>query len=306
MEIVSVAFSLVTLAFIMVLGIVSRVFKVFSSSDAKVLSNFVYSFALPSLFLMKISSLDLTQVDWMVFFYIFLPLLALGLFLLMLHLFKIINKETFVLFSLSIVFGSYAFFGVPFFLSLYDDSFSQMVVLIAGLLSMYGISGGLFLFEYATHRGNIFSSIQRVFLSPLMLSLLGGVVLSLLNVGLGIFENGLKLLGSAASPAAIFMLGIFIYDNFSLKMIRKIFGAVLFRTLAVPLAVFLFLFFFDHGHGFEMKQMIFLHSGIPAAISIAVMAQKYNYRPSEITAFVVLSSIASFPLLAGLFLFRLL
>jgi predicted permease len=306
MVLMSLVVSLTVLGLIMVLGIASRAWNFFSSTDAKVLGSFVYYFSLPALFLTKISGLDLSQVDWMLFFYVFLPQAAVFFALLVLHSLGILKKGLFILLGLSVVFGSYAFFGVPFFFALYGEPFSQVVVLTAGLLSIYGISASISLFEYAKHGGDLWASLRRIVVSPLMLSLLGGLVCSLLNIRLGVMQQGLELLALAASPVSIFMLGMFVYDNFSLRMIRKVLGVVIFRALALPLATFLFLLFLDPVHSFEVKQLIFLHSGIPVAVSVAVMAQKYEYRAAEITAFVVVSSLLSFPLLAGLFLWRLL
>ena len=92
---------------------------------------------------------------------------------------------------------------------------------------------------------------------------------------------------------SIFALGIFIYDNFSMKAVRKSSLYSIFRVLALPLTTYLvILFCLDINP--ELQRFLILQSGIPAAISLAVFAERYNYKLAEVTGIVIITSILSF------------
>ena len=83
-----------------------------------------------------------------------------------------------------------------------------------------------------------------------------------------------------------------------MPVVRKAFTYSLFRTLALPVATYLVIVFFIDLN-LELQKFVFLQSGIPAAISLAVFAERYEYKLAEITGIVIITSILSF---VGLFL----
>lgn len=114
-------------------------------------------------------------------------------------------------------------------------------------------------------------------------------------------SNALSLLGKTAGGLAIFSLGIFIYDNFSIQAVRQAFKYSIFRSLALPLFTYLVVLVCIDVN-IELQRFLFLQSGIPAAISLAVFAERYEYKLAEITGIVIITSISSFLGLILLFL----
>ena len=104
--------SLFTILIIVLLGIFSRRYRIFKEEHAKTLSSFVYYFGLPTLFFVKISNLDLSSLEPQLVLGTLVPTALILLGLLILKIIKLIEKDTYVLLSLSISFGSYAFFGL--------------------------------------------------------------------------------------------------------------------------------------------------------------------------------------------------
>ena len=290
--------SLFVILIVALLGMLSRKTGIFSREHIKVISSFVYYFALPALFFVSLSNTDLSSIDSEVAVGSLLPIAIVLFILLLLKLMNVIQKDNFILLSLSICFGSYAFFGVAFFETLYGGKWLPLTILMASILGFMGIICSLILFEYANKKdkgGRFFLKIIR---NPLVISLILGVSCSLLNIRLEILSDALSLLGKTAGGLAIFSLGIFIYDNFSLSVVRKAFTYSLFRTLALPIATYLVVVFFIDLN-LELQKFVFLQSGIPAAISLAVFAERYEYKLAEITGIVIITSILSF---VGLFL----
>ena len=142
--------SLFTILIIVALGISSRKTKLFSKEHVKTLSSFVYYYGLPALFFTQISALDLASLDLHLITISVLPVLATILLLYTTKSIGLLSKETFTLYSLSVAFGSHAFFGIAFFETLYDGKWLSQAVVTASALGLIGIPLSIGLFEYAT------------------------------------------------------------------------------------------------------------------------------------------------------------
>ena len=285
--------SLFTILIIVVLGIISRKSKIFSREHVKTLSSFVYYFGLPALFYVKLSTTNILTLDATIILGSILPILLIALVLYLLKITQRINKEEFILFGLSISFGSNAFFGIAFFETLYDGKWLSNAIVAASAFGIVGIPLSLTLFEYATRKGKGFGFIFKAFRNPLIIAIFLGISSSLLGFHLDALNNALDLIGKTSSGIAIFALGIFLYDNFSVEAAKKALTYSLFRVFSLPLATWLLLVFIMRGSA-DLNQFLFLQSGIPAAISLVVFAERYEYKLAEVTGIVILTSAFSF------------
>jgi len=285
--------SLVVILIVALLGMLSRKTGIFSAKHIKTISSFVYYFALPSLFFVSLSNTDLLAIDYQAAVGSLLPIVILLIVLYVLKLIKILSKDSFILLSLSISFGSYAFFGVAFFETLYGGKWLPLTIVMSSILGFAGILFALVFFEYANKKERGVGFLLKIIKNPLVISLILGVACSLFGVRLEMLNNGLSLLGKTAGGLAIFSLGIFIYDNFSIEAIRKASIYSIFRFLALPLATTLVVLFFIDVN-LELQRYLILQSGIPAAISLAVFAERYEYKLAEVTGIVIITSILSF------------
>ncbi len=285
--------SLLVILIVALLGMLSRKTKIFSAEHTKTISSFVYYFALPSLFFVSLSNTDLLAIDYQVAVGSLLPIAIVLIVLYVLKLFKIVSKDNFILLSLSISFGSYAFFGVAFFETLYGGKWLPLAIVMSSILGLTGIIYALIYFEYVSKKEKGLNFFLKIIKNPLVISLFLGVLFSLFGIRVEMISNALSLLGKTAGGLAIFSLGIFIYDNFSMQAVRKAFKYSIFRSLALPLATYVVILFCIDIN-FELQRFLFLQSGIPAAISLAVFAERYDYKLAEVTGIVIITSILSF------------
>jgi predicted permease len=290
---VEVLTSLFTILVIVLLGMLSRKIGIFKAEHAKTLSSFVYYFGLPALFFGKLSSLDLYSLDPNMVLGTLLPTVFLLLVLLIIKAVNLIKKDTFILLSLSISFGSYAFFGVAFFETFQGGKWLEMSILAASLLGVLGIISTLSLLEFANQQKQSGGILSKIFTNPLILSILFGTAASLTGVQVIFLNNALTLVGHTASAIAIFVLGIFIYDRFSPAIIKEALLLSLFRMVALPLVAFLTIQFIIPGTS-EFNQFLMLENSMPAAIALVVFAERYDYKVSETAGIVSLTSIFSF------------
>ncbi len=285
--------SLFTILIIVLLGIFSRKTGIFKAEHAKTLSSFVYYFGLPALFFVKISSLDLSSLDLHLVLGTLLPTALLLVMLLILKGLKLLSKDTYLLLSLSISFGSYAFFGVAFFETFQNGQWLETSILAASLLGVLGITSTLLLLEYANQKKQSGSLLGKIFTNPLILSILVGAMFSLTGLQLAFLNSAFSLVGQTASAIAIFVLGMFIFDRFSLDNLKKALPYSLFRIVFLPLMAWITIQLLLPGGG-EINQFLLLENGMPAAIALVVFATRYNYKATEISGIVSLTSILSF------------
>ena len=192
MEVLS---SLFTILVIILLGIFSRMMGVFKAEHAKIISSYVYYFGLPALFFTKIANLDLKSLNPQFVMGSLLPTVILLVILLALFKLKILKKDTFVLLSLSISFGSYAFYGVAFFETFLDGKWMDLSILAASLLGMLGIVTTLSLLEFANQKKKSDGYLRKIFTNPLILSILLGILFSLTGIKLDFLNNALNMVG---------------------------------------------------------------------------------------------------------------
>ena len=293
MDFLPIINSILSLAVVMALGIVARKTGVLKEDHKPVLSAYIYYFALPALFCAEIAGTDFLELELKLFTGSVLPVaMAFGL-LVLLHLLKLLNKDRFVITSLTVVFGSNAFFGVAFFQNLWGEWGFHTAVLAASILGMIGVTASLFLFEYATSKGKAVKVLARVMKSPVILAIGAGLVLSLLQIKIPLLINGLSLLGRTAAGVAIFLLGMFLYDNFSLHIFTRALGYSLLRVILLPCGMLLSFYLMGELSA-ELKQFLLLQTGIPVAISVAVFAHRYEYHTPLLSGIVVLTSLLSF------------
>jgi len=292
--------SLFTILIIVVLGILSRRMGIFKAEHAKTLSSFVYYFGLPALFFVRISNLDLLSLDPQLVLGSILPTTILLVLLLIFKIARLIEKDTYILLSISISFGSYAFFGIAFFETFQDGRWLEYSVVAASVLGILGIITTLFLLEYANQQNKSGSILGKIFKNPLILSILLGTAFSLLGINLSFLDFAFTLVGQTASATAIFVLGMFIYDRFSLEIVKISLPYSLFRMLALPVITWVTIQYILPGSG-DINLFLLLENSMPAAIALVVFAERYDYKITETAGIVSLTSILSFLGLTGVF-----
>ena len=292
--------SLFTILIIVALGILSRRMGIFKAEHAKTLSSFVYYFGLPALFFIKISGLDLFALDIHLVLGSLLPTAFLMAILLLFKWTGALKKDAFYLLGLSISFGSYAFFGIAFFETFQGGRWLDEAIVSASVLGVFGIIVTLTLLENAKHQKKSGGFLKKIFSNPLILSILAGALVSLLGWNLQILSTPLSLIGQTASAIAIFVLGMFIHDRFSLDAIKEALPYSFFRILILPLATWLAIQLFLP-RAEDLSQFLLLQNGMPAAIALVVFTERYDYKVTETAGIVSLTSLLSFISLTAIY-----
>lgn len=290
--------SLLVMLLLIGLGFFSRNRGIFQKGDVKVISSFVYYFCLPALFLVKISQVDFLGLEPMIILGSVLPILIVWILLILAFFYRLINRDVFILLSLSVVMGSNAFFGLAFFEFFQNGYHYQNAIITASLLGALGIFLSLLMFEFSQEKPSVSKVLKSLRTNPLLIAIVVGFVLSFIGFSESFLHSGFEILGMASGSLAVFTLGIFLYDNFSLDKAREAFYYSMFRFISLAVGVLITLlilhFFYYESFMFDVQQFLLLQTAIPAAVSLVVFAERYNYKVSEITGMVILTSLLSF------------
>jgi len=283
------------------LGAFSRHKELFSSDDKIVLNGFVFRFALPALLIHTISNMEFNALKFEIIIASVVPILVAVFLMVALHLLRFITKKQMILASITLAFGSNAFFGIAYFDALYGEKAMEFAVFSGGLLGMVGIFFAVSFLEYGVSGKVKLSAVINILKSPPIFAIFIGIAMALLGVELAFFDKASNLLGKTAGGLAIFVLGMFIYDVFSVELIKHAFAYVLLRALLLPLVTYITLLLLPN-FSEQLYAYLLQQSGIPAGISIAIIAQRYNYHYKELSMIVILSSLLSFIVLGFLYL----
>ena len=290
--------TIIPIILLMGTGFLARNRGILKSGDERVLSAYVYYFALPALFFVNMAETVFTSRETLRFILagIIPVLVALMIYLAIYFIFSF-SKDTLYLLVLSTVFGSLAFFGIPFIMFAFPTRQGEhLAILSAASISMISVIISIMVLElYKLEQATIGEGLKlvakRLSKNPLIISILCGVLLSLMGIKVpSPLSNFLHMLGGTTAAVAIFMLGVFLYGRryadlaraFKLSMLRIIFlpavALVTTRLITLP--------------DMENSILVLMH-GMPVAISMIVLSERYDFYQETIASLILISSIGA-------------
>jgi predicted permease len=282
-------------------GFFSRKMRFLRSGDERVFSAYVYYFALPALLFVNMIETSFMQEKTLKFMLagIVPVFVALAIFLFLYVLVRF-PKNILYLLIISTVFGSLAFFGIPFVTFAFPTEGERLGTLAAASISPISVTTSITLLElYKLEKSTMWEGLKRVLKrlskNPLILSILSGMLLSLVGVEIPLpVSTFLHMLGGTTSTVAIFMLGVFLYGR-RYTNVANAFGLSLLRMVFMPIIAFLTTLLFNLPNS-ERPTLILIH-GMPIAISMIVLSERYNFHKEIIASLILISSLG-----AGLYL----
>lgn len=278
------------------LGYLARWIGVLRTGDERVLNALVYYFALPA-FLLR----ELAQATYSLATLRFAAAGGIPLFLLVFILVLLrglgLSRERFYLLSASSVFGSLAFFGIPFIEYVVGgEEAPRLAALAVGLLAPFGVAFVLTLLEL--HRSEAVGisralgrTLRRLGRNPLILSIVLGVALGLGQVELPRFL--LQILGylsGTMAPLALFALGVFLYGR-PYKALPQALGLSLLRLALLPALTLLCARLL--GLPALETTILVLMNGTPLAVNMIVLSQRYEFHVEEMASLTLVSSLGA-------------
>jgi predicted permease len=286
----------ITILILMGLGFLSVFLGGLKNGDERVLSRFVYYFGLPSIFFLKISSLELTDHVLYLLFLTIVPVVLVVLLFLAVYLVFKVERDKMVLVVLAATFGSYAFYGIPYITLEFSTvpEAQNITVLLAGVISFVCVLIGIVLLElrtvHAKGEDNILISVTKRFSkNPLLLSIILGILFSLGGLKIPkLADHILNTLATTASPVAIFMLGAFFYGK-SYHGLKTALWLTVLRMIVMPILASVTLYL-GGAQILESEISILIHA-MPGAVALMVLSDRYNFYKDTVASFILISSL---------------
>jgi len=263
------------------IGFLSRKFGVLKLGDERVLSAYVYFFALPALFFVDLAETSFVAETLSFIFAGIIPVfMVVAIYGLLYVLFRF-SRNTLYLLTLSTVFGSLAFFGIPFVTFAFpSEQIEQLATLAAASIGIVAIAVSITVLElYRLGKSAKMEGLKhvakRLSRNPLIISIVAGILISVVGVELpSPVSSSLHMLGGTTSAVAVFMLGAFLYGKKYANW-TKAFGLSLLRIIFLPTLVLITLMLFNLP-SMEHSVLVLMH-GMPVAVSLSVLSERYNF-----------------------------
>ena len=292
--------TIIPILLLMGTGFLSRKLGILKSGDERILSAYVYFFALPALFFVTMTETNFTEETLSLMLAGIIPILIALIIFISLYLIFRFSKDTLYLLILSTIFGSLAFFGIPFITFAFPETGESVATLGAASISIVSVTASITTLELYRHQqfrilAGLKLVVKKLSKNPLIISIFSGILLSLFRIEIPMpISQPLHMLGSTTSTVAIFMLGVFLYGR-KYTNISKALKLSMLRIVFLPTVAFLTTMLFELST-FERSALILMH-GMPVAISMIVLSERYSFYKETIASLILISSLG-----AGLYL----
>jgi predicted permease len=278
------------------LGFLARKLHLLRAGDERVLNALVYYFALPAFLLLELAQATYSREILRFVLAGGGPLFLLVLLLGLLRLLRL-SRENFYLLSVSTVFGSLAFFGIPFVeYAVGGEEALKLAALSVGLLAPFGVAFVLTLLELHQNQEGpwvqaVGKTLRRLARNPLILSILMGLALGIGKVELPrFFQQILRYLSGTVAPLALFSLGVFLFGR-PYKAIPKALGLSLLRLAILPALTLGFARVL--GLSSLETTILVIMNGTPLAVNMMILSQRYGFYVEEMASLALVSSLGS-------------
>lgn len=293
--------------FLILLGFLGTRFQFLPKEALPAMSRFVLYFALPSVMVTKISSLDLRAVVDLSYMLVY----ALGgviAFALTIAVTRIFLKESWVVSTVSgmgAMMPNSSFIGFPILLQYLDNAPAQAFAMSLVVENILFLPIALILIESVYHHEpgvgkKVFANVaKRIVTNPIILSVFAGVLLSLLGIHLPSFVDGsLSLLAMAAAPCALIVIGgSLVGVTVQGSKVRTALVASM-KLLVFPLVVFACLQLFPQMPN-ELRIAVLLFAAMPMFSIYPIICGEYGQR-SFCASTLMVTTVLSFVSISAL------
>jgi len=278
-------------------GFLSRKFGVLKLGDERVLSAYVYFFALPALFFVDLAETSFVAETLSFIFAGILPVFMVVAIYVMFYFIFRFSKNTLYLLILSTIFGSLAFFGIPFVTFAFpSEQTEHLATLAAATIGIAAIAVSIAILELyklgeSAKMEGLKHVAKKLSRNPLIISIVAGILISV--VGLEVpspVATFLHMLGGTTSAVAVFMLGAFLYGK-KYANLTQAFGLSLLRIIFLPILALATLMLFNLPT-MEQSVLVLMH-GMPVAVSLSVLSERYSFYKETIASLTLISSIGA-------------
>jgi predicted permease len=193
-------------------------------------------------------------------------------------------------FLLAVLFGNSGNYGLPLALFAFGPEGLERAIVF--LVSQAILSGTLSIYVASRSKVGPMGALRSVVRMPMVYASIIGLLFNLTNTSMpALIANPMDILGDAAVPSMLMVLGIQLSTQFSLDNFRALLMVSTLRLLApVGLAFGLTSLLGING---LTQQVLIVLSAMPTAVFTIIIASEFDARPTFVTNAVVLTTLGS-------------
>jgi predicted permease len=287
----------VPILLLMGIGFLSRKLGILRMGDERVLSAYVYFFALPALFLVDLAETSFGAETLTFIFAGVIPIfVVVAVYGLLYAVFRF-SRNTFYLLTLSTIFGSLAFFGIPFVTFAFpSEQTEHLATLAAATIGIVAIAVSITMLEFyrlreSAKREGLKQVAVRLAKNPLIISIVVGILISVVGVEIpSPVSTFLHMMGGTTSAVAVFMLGAFLYGK-KYANLTVAFGLSLLRIVFLPVVALATLALFKLPT-MDQSVLVLMHA-MPVAVSLSVLSERYDFHRETVASLTLISSLGA-------------
>jgi predicted permease len=287
----------VPILLLMGIGFLSRKFGILKLGDERVLSAYVYFFALPALFFVDLAETSFVAETLSFIFAGIIPVfVVIAVYGLLYAIFRF-SRNTLYLLTLSTIFGSLAFFGIPFVTFAFpSEQTEHLATLAAATIGIAAIAVSITMLEFYRLRESaklegLKQVTTRLARNPLIISIVAGILISVVGAEIpSPVSTFLHMMGGTTSAVAVFMLGAFLYGK-KYANLTVAFGLSLLRIVFLPAVALATLVLFNLPT-MDQSVLVLMHA-MPIAVSLSVLSERYNFYRETVASLTLISSVGA-------------
>ena len=278
-------------------GFGARRLGILKDGDTRVLSAYVYYFALPALLLTNIAGTRFDSETLRFMAAGIIPVLIVFVLFGLISWIFVLSRNTAYLMTLSTIFGSWGFFGIPFVMFAFPTPEAERLASLSlASIAVASVTISITLLEYlrlertSFLRGLLLVA-RKLIRNPLIMSIVGGLVIALLGVRIPyVIEQPIHMLGSTTATVAIFMLGAFLYGR-KYTRLGLAFRLSLLKVVLLPAIALLVVHLLRLAE--PQRSIIVLMHAMPVALSLIVLSERYDFNKEVFASLIFMTSLAA-------------
>ena len=289
--------TIVPIFFLTGVGFFSRRLGILKKGDERVLSAYVYYWALPALLFANMAEIEFNTATLRFMGAGVLPvIIVFFLYLLISKIFSI-SRDTRYLLTLSTTFGSWGFFGVPFIMFAFPTREAERLAILALVsIAVVTVTISITMLEYQKLENpnlwiGLSTVLKKLARNPLIISIVLGtaVALSGLKIPSPVMQP-IHMLGSTTAAVAIVLLGAFLYGK-KYSHLSYAFRLSLLKALFLPAIAFFVVRLLNIAE--PERSIIILMHAMPVALSMIVLSERYDFHKEKLASLILITSIAA-------------
>ena len=265
---------------IIFLGMFTRAVGFFQRADARTLSKFAFYVTVPPMLFVNLADKDPAQMlNWgFIWRFELATLIILVSSAMIARLLFSLSRSEGGMYGLNAAYPNYGYMGIPLGILTFGDAAAVplAVILFVDSVLLFGFAAIAVSGRGTSWVGTLASVLRTMAKNPFLIAIAASLVFSASGLQMPVLiDRMLSMLADAATPVALFALGVTVFGQSLQSSIGELLGITLFRLILHPLLIAL-LFIGLPGVDPLWVKVAIMSACLPVAANVFVVADNYG------------------------------